>query len=107
MSCSPNGRVERDPQLHNFYKKHLLEPGWAGCLDPSEAQYIENRLKTNALLRWRWGFKGTSVPLRSIIARAFVEDPTAGQRSLQSDWIDQPLPDRADPHKQSVKAKSA
>ena len=105
MSCSPNGRIDRDPQLHSFYKKHLLEPGWAGCLDPSETQYIEQRLKTNALLRWRWGFKGTRISLHSIMARAFVENPAAGHRSLQSDKADQHFPDKAAPQKQPVKAK--
>ena len=45
------------PQLFDFYKKKLLEPGWAGELNPDEFTYIKSQLKQSPSLRRRWGFR--------------------------------------------------
>jgi hypothetical protein len=45
------------PQLLDFYKQKLLEPGWAGELSPSEFTYIKSQLKQSPSLKRRWGFR--------------------------------------------------
>jgi hypothetical protein len=45
------------PQLLDFYKQKLLEPGWAGELSPNEFTYIKSQLKQSPSLRRRWGFR--------------------------------------------------
>jgi hypothetical protein len=50
-------RYANDPQLLEFYKQKLLEPGWAGELDPDELAYIKSQLRRSPSLRRRWGFR--------------------------------------------------
>ena len=45
------------PQLLDYYKQKLLEPGWAGELSPDEFSYIKSQLKQSPLLKRRWGFR--------------------------------------------------
>jgi len=48
---------EGDPKLLKFYKRKLLEPGWAGELKPYELAYIKAQLRQSPALRRRWGFR--------------------------------------------------
>jgi hypothetical protein len=45
---------EADPDLHDLYAKHLLEPGWAGEVDDAEAAYIARELTKRPALRRVW-----------------------------------------------------
>lgn len=45
---------EFDPQLHDFYARKLLEPGWAGEMNHAEATYIARCLVANPRLRQTW-----------------------------------------------------
>ncbi len=49
-------RYKDDPQLLEFYKQGLLEPGWAGEVDDVEVAYIKSQLKKSGWLKRRWGF---------------------------------------------------
>ncbi|MBM4463610.1 MAG: hypothetical protein FJ012_09850 [Chloroflexi bacterium] len=53
MSCIGWPR-EADPDLHDMYAKHLLEPGWAGEVDDAEAAYIARELTKRPALRRVW-----------------------------------------------------
>lgn len=46
-----------DSQLLAFYKRRLLEPGWAGELSPDELAYIKSELRKSPTLRRKWGFR--------------------------------------------------
>ena len=46
-----------DPDLLDFYRKKLLEPGWAGELSPDEFAYIKLQLRRSPSLKRRWGFR--------------------------------------------------
>lgn len=46
-----------DPDLLEFSKTNLLEPGWAGELAPYELAYIKSQLMKSPRLRKRWGFR--------------------------------------------------
>ena len=59
-------RHVNDPELLEFYKQKLLEPGWAGELDPGELAYLKSQLRRSPSLRRRWGFRPS--------ARRFSED---------------------------------
>jgi hypothetical protein len=48
---------DKAPQLLDYYKQKLLEPGWAGELNPGEFTYIKSQLKRSPSLRRRWGFR--------------------------------------------------
>ena len=52
-----NEIYESDPELLEFYKTNLLEPGWAGELAPYELAYIKSQLMKSPRLRKRWGFR--------------------------------------------------
>ena len=41
-------KYARDPQLLAFYRKRLLEPGWAGDLGPDELAHIKSELRQSA-----------------------------------------------------------
>lgn len=58
MSCCTSWPREADPELHDFYAKKLLEPGWTGEVDDIEAAYIVRELNSSARLRQRWHVKG-------------------------------------------------
>ena len=49
-------RYEDDPELLAFYKKKLLEPGWAGELDRAEFAYVRSELQKSPQLKRRWDF---------------------------------------------------
>jgi hypothetical protein len=50
-------RYANHPELLGFYKQKLLEPGWAGELDPDELAYLKSQLRRSPSLRHRWGFR--------------------------------------------------
>jgi len=50
-------RYDGDPNLLEFYRIKLLQPGWAGELLPDEFAYIKSRLQQSPSLKRRWGFR--------------------------------------------------
>ena len=48
-------RYRGDPEFLEWYKRKLLEPGWAGSLDEAEYRYIRKCLETDGVLRRKWG----------------------------------------------------
>jgi hypothetical protein len=67
-------RYPRDPQLLAFYRKRLLEPGWAGELNPDELAYVKSELRQSASLRRRWGFRPSAKRLSESRIRAVAGD---------------------------------
>jgi hypothetical protein len=50
-------RYVTDPRFLEYYKKNLLEPGWAGDLDNVEFEYIKSELIKSRPLKQKWGFR--------------------------------------------------
>jgi hypothetical protein len=48
-------RYADDPDLLTFYRKKLLEPGWAGELDTVEMAYIKSELRRSSLAQEKMG----------------------------------------------------
>jgi len=67
-------RYSHDPELLAFYRKRLLEPGWAGYLNPDELAYIKTQLRQSASLRRRWGFHPSAKRLSESRIRAVASD---------------------------------
>ena len=67
-------RYKDDPELLAFYKKKLLEPGWAGELSLDEFAYVKSQLRQSALLRRRWGFRPSARRLSERHIRAVARD---------------------------------
>lgn len=67
-------RYADDPDLLSFYKKKLIEPGWAGELDSVELAYIKSQLRQSASLRRRWGFRPSAKRLSELRIRAIARD---------------------------------
>ena len=67
-------RYASDPQLLKFYKKKLLEPGWAGQLKPYELAYIKSQLRQSPSLKRRWAFKPSAKRLSEKHIRAVARD---------------------------------
>ena len=84
MSCIGWDR-EIHPELHDFYPKKLLEPGWGGLLSLAEAQYIRDRLQQDGGLRRRWGIRRKVVPLLLIAEKAFPENPPAARKHMKAE----------------------
>lgn len=75
-----------DPQLYDFYHKKLLEPGWAGLLTLSEAEYIRQCLERDSRLRRRWHIRHRKVvPLSLIVEKAFPENPPAARKHMKAE----------------------
>lgn len=64
-SMSLKSKYASEPELLSFYRKKLLDPGWAGELSPDELAHIKSQLKQSASLKRRWGFRPS--------ARRFLE----------------------------------
>ena len=85
MSCCTEWPSEQDSELHDFYARKLLNPGWAGVLSLKEAHYIAHNLKRDAKLRRRWAFrKRKRYPLLLIAQRAQPEEPQQARRNMIS-----------------------
>ena len=67
-------RYAHDPELLAFYTKRLLEPGWAGDLEPDELAYVKSELRQSASLRRRWGFRPSAKRLSESRIRAVASD---------------------------------
>jgi len=63
-----------DPKLLKFYKRKLLEPGWAGELKPYELAYIKAQLRQSPSLRRRWGFRPSARRFSDKQIRAVARD---------------------------------
>jgi hypothetical protein len=73
-------KYANDPQLLGFYKKKLLEPGWAGELSPDELAYIKSQLRQSASLRRRWGFKPSAKRFSESRIRSAARNGLAANR---------------------------
>jgi hypothetical protein len=67
-------RYTGDPEFLKFYKKKLLQPGWAGELTRDELTYIKSRLQQSPSLKRRWGFKPSAKRLVERRIRAVAID---------------------------------
>lgn len=63
-----------DPEPLEFYKQKLLEPGWAGELDPDELAYLKSQLRRSPSLRRRWGFRPSAKRLSEDRIRAVARN---------------------------------
>ena len=63
-----------DPELLEFYKKKLLQPGWAGELDAVELAYMKSQLKRSPTLKRCWGFKPSAKRLSENRIRVVAVD---------------------------------
>ncbi len=52
----PRWNRRRDPELYDYYTKHMPEPGWAGHLNDAESEYLRDKLLKSRRLRAKWGF---------------------------------------------------
>jgi hypothetical protein len=50
-------RYAAEPKLLEYYRRSLLEPGWAGDLDNVEFAYVKSELTKSRSLKQRWGFR--------------------------------------------------
>ena len=88
-------RYADDPELLEFYRKNLLEPGWAGELDPDGLAFIKSKLRQSASLRRRWGFRPSAKRLSEKRIRAVARDGlSANGRSLLASVPVEPEPYR-------------
>ena len=67
-------RYATDPELLEFYKRKLLEPGWAGELGAVELAYIKSQLRESPSLKRRWGFKPSARRLSEKRTRTIAID---------------------------------
>ena len=75
-------RYANDPGLLSFYRKKLLEPGWAGELDSVELEYVKSELRRSASLRRRWGFRPSAKRLSEFRIRAIARDGLSANKRL-------------------------
>ena len=75
-------RYADDPDLLSFYRKKLLEPGWAGELDSVEMAYIRSELRLSASLRRRWGFRPSAKRLSEFRIRTIARDGLSANKRL-------------------------
>jgi hypothetical protein len=67
-------RYADDSEFLEVNMENLLEPGWAGELDPVELAYIKSQLRQSSLLRRRWGFRPSAKRLSEKRIRAVARD---------------------------------
>ena len=94
MSCIGWDR-NLDPELHDFYRKELLKPGWAGEVDDDEAAYIARKLTASPALRRVWRVaqitrrrKTITPTIAKRLARWWAEIPLEGAEGAFSDTVD-------------------
>ena len=75
-------RYADGPGLLLFYRKKLLEPGWAGELDSVELAYIKSELRQSASLRRRWGFRPSAKRLSELRIRTVARDALSANKRL-------------------------
>jgi hypothetical protein len=54
---TPEEGYRSDIKLLYFYRRKLIEPGWAGELNPDEFAYVKCQLRQLPSLKRRWGFR--------------------------------------------------
>lgn len=89
MSCIGWPR-DADPELHDLCCKKLLEPGWAGDISDTEAEYIAEQLTKSAKLRQAWGvrqffgrrWKHISPDMAKRLCAAWAQSATSGVKGL-------------------------
>lgn len=74
MKATLEERYASDPSLLEFYKKKLLEPGWAGGLRRYELEYIKSQLRQSPSLKRRWGFRPSAKRLSEKRIRIAARD---------------------------------
>ena len=107
---SPEERYATDAGLLDFYKRKLLEPGWAGELSPDEFAYIKSQLRQSPSLKRRWGFRpsarrlseshirtvarnGVSANKKPVLA-SVVKEQKSSKWDKPQKHLDLPLPHR-------------
>ena len=75
-------RYADDLDLLSFYRKKLLELGWAGELDSVELAYIRSELRQSASLRRRWGFRPSAKRLSEHRIRTIARDGLSANKRL-------------------------
>ena len=86
-------RYTSDAGLLKFYKKKLLQPGWAGELKPYEVAYIRSQLRESPSLKRRWGFKPSAKRLSEKRIRAVaIDGPSANERRVLASVIREQRP---------------
>ena len=63
-------RYANDPWLLEYYRKNLLELGWAGDLDDVELKHVKSELIKSRTLKRRWGFRPSAKRLSESRIRA-------------------------------------
>jgi hypothetical protein len=71
----------------------LLEPGWAGSLDPDEVSYIQEKLKADPMLAYWWGYRPgqRSRPVSAIEKVAMYGSPEVRSENVKLTRVRQPL----------------
>lgn len=94
MSCCTDWPTERDPELHAFYARKLLEPGWAGEPTDAEAAYIARELTRSPRLRQTWCVaqftrrrKAITPAIAKGLARWWAERLEFGAEGASSDTV--------------------
>jgi hypothetical protein len=73
-------RYAANPRLLEYYKKSLLEPGWAGELDNVEFAHVKSELTKSRSLKQRWGFRPSARRLSENRIRAVAMYGVTRQR---------------------------
>lgn len=79
-------RYASDSLLLEFYKIKLLQPGWAGELNPDEFACVKSELRKSPTLKRRWGFRPSAKRLSENRIRSVARNgiPTNKKRVLAS-----------------------
>ena len=67
-------RYKSDAKLLAFYRRKLIEPGWAGELSPDEFAYVKCQLRQSPSLKRRWGFRPSARRLSESRTRAVARN---------------------------------
>lgn len=85
-------RYRDDPVLLEFYKKKLLEPGWAYMIDDIEAAYIAQELSKSPKLRGFWRVrkfaryrKKITPAIAKRLCQIWAENPPEAVEALATD----------------------
>lgn len=88
MPCCTDWPREHDPELHDFYARKLLEPGWGGEVTSGEVAYIQRELLKEKSLSRIWGFRArqksrSEAAIRRIAMGGDPEDRKHNQRLIR------------------------
>ena len=89
MSCCTEWPQEEDEELHEFYARKLLVPGWAGVLSKIELRYIQGKLHTSRKLSYEWGFAPSQKTRpEAAIRRVAMDGIPRGEKEDQGKELD-------------------